>query len=59
MPDDLKKKRPQDAKRISLSQPHEVRYWCKRFNCSESELREAVEAVGDSVALVRAYLAVR
>ena len=59
MPDDLKKKRPQDAKRINLSQPHEVRYWCKRFNCSELELRQAVNAVGDSAALVGAYLADR
>lgn len=59
MPDDLKKKRPHDANRINLSQPHEVRYWCKRFDCSVSELQQAVDAVGDSAALVGAYLADR
>ena len=59
MPDDLKKKRPQDAKRINLGQPHEVRYWCSRFQCSELKLRQAVDAVGDSAARVGDYLAGR
>ena len=56
MPDDLTKTHPQDAKRINLSQPHEVRYWCNRFNCSELELRQPVDAVGDSADRVRDHL---
>lgn len=56
MPDDLTKKRPEDAKRINVNQPHEVEYWCAALGCTEEELEEAVEAVGDSVEAVRGYL---
>lgn len=49
MPDDKTKKIPQDAKRISLTDPDEVRYWCGRFDCTKNDLERAVAAVGDSV----------
>ena len=59
MPDDLKKKRPQDSQRINLHQDHEVRYWCKKFSCTKKELQDAVKRVGDSAADVQRYLSGR
>ena len=56
MPDDLTKKRPQDARRINLDQDHEVRYWRNKFNCTKKELQDAVERVGNSAAKVQRYL---
>ncbi|WP_239469817.1 DUF3606 domain-containing protein [Archangium violaceum] len=31
-------------------------YWCRKFGCTESELREAVREVGTSAAAVEEYL---
>ncbi len=56
MPDDLTKTRPQDSQRINLSQDYEIRYWCKKFRCTEKELRDAVSLVGDSATAVQTYL---
>jgi hypothetical protein len=52
MADDLELRTPQDASRISLSEDWEIRYWTKKFQVSEAELREAVAAVGNSSAAV-------
>jgi hypothetical protein len=43
---------PQDRKLISLQEDYEIRYWCDKFNVSESELRKAVERVGNSAEAV-------
>jgi hypothetical protein len=48
--------RSMDRKLIALSQPHEVRDWCKSLGCSEDELLRAVGAVGRSAVKVREYL---
>ena len=56
MPDDLDKRHPQDGKRINLNQKHEVRDWCRKLDCTEEQLEEAVDAVGDSVAKVKIWL---
>ena len=53
MPDDTKKRSPQDAKRINLNQPYEIRYWCNKFGCTEDELRKVVRKVGDSSKAVK------
>ncbi|NIJ36267.1 hypothetical protein FHR22_000916 [Sphingopyxis panaciterrae] len=45
-----------DRDRISLGEDHEVRDWMATLGVSEDELREAVDAVGNSVDAVRAYL---
>ena len=45
-----------DRKLIALSQPYEVRDWCKSLGCTEAELTAAVQAVGHSAAKVRVYL---
>lgn len=46
---------PLDGKLISLGQPYEVRDWCTRFKCTETELRAAVAAVGNSARAVEVY----
>jgi hypothetical protein len=32
------------------------RYWCRKFGCTESDLREVVREVGTSAAAVEEYL---
>ena len=46
-----------DRKLIAIDQPHEVRSWTESLKCSETQLRDAVKAVGNSADAVRAYLA--
>jgi hypothetical protein len=45
-----------DRKLIALEEPHEVRSWTESLKCSETELRDAVKAVGNSASAVREYL---
>jgi hypothetical protein len=47
---------PLDPGRIDLLNPAEVPYWCKQFEVTEEELREAVAAVGTHAAAVRQEL---
>jgi len=47
---------PQDVSRVVLNNPQAMRYWTTRFDLSVEELTEAVDAVGDDVAAVAAYL---
>lgn len=54
--DDLLIKEPLDGSRINLREPYEVSYWCKKFNCTVTELQNAVHAVGTSATKVQAYL---
>ena len=56
MPDNLKKRHPQDGKRINPNQRHEVRDWCRKFGCTEEELAQAVADVGDSADAVKRRL---
>lgn len=56
MSDDLKKTKPHDASRVNLNEIWEVTYWCKKFNCTKSELINAVKSVGTSVEKVRMFL---
>lgn len=51
------KKTAEDAKLISLEEPHEMQWWKKALNATEAELRAAVHQVGHSVEAVREYLA--
>lgn len=43
---------PRDRGRIDLSDPREVNWWRKKFDCSEEQLREAVAEVGERAAFV-------
>jgi hypothetical protein len=56
MSDDLNKKRPQDASKISLKEEWEVRYWCNELGCTRQQLIDAVTAVGHSTSAVREHL---
>ncbi|RBP41431.1 uncharacterized protein DUF3606 [Roseimicrobium gellanilyticum] len=56
MSDDLTKRRPQDASKISLTEDYEVRDWSKRLGCTPTELRDAVRAVGSGADKVREHL---
>jgi hypothetical protein len=48
-----------DRKLISLSEPHEVRYWTHALGISEERLREVVGKVGHSAKHVRAELGIK
>lgn len=54
--DDLTKRRPQDASRISLTERWEVEYWTHALGVSEAKLREIVKEVGHSAAAVKRKL---
>ena len=56
MPDDKTKTRPQDAQRVNLQEPYELRAWCRKFGCSEEQLKQAVNAVGVMATDVEAWL---
>lgn len=56
---DDKSKTGADRKVISLTEPYEVRNWCKSLGCTEEELRAAVAAVGNGAEAVRTHLAKR
>lgn len=56
MADDKNSTGSPDRDRISLSEDYEVRDWTKSLGVSEDELREAVDAVGNSADKVREYL---
>jgi hypothetical protein len=56
MADDLKKRGKQDRARIGLEEAYEVGYWCRKFGCTEAELRAAVDQVGHMAADVEQQL---
>jgi hypothetical protein len=56
MADDRTQRGPQDSSRINLNEDYEVRYWTNKFNCTEAELRRAVQASGSIAAKVEQFL---
>lgn len=55
MPDNKNRTGSPDSKRIDINTPHEVQYWCGKFDCSKEQLEEAVNEVGTSSAAVERY----
>jgi hypothetical protein len=53
MADNLDNRGPADRSRVNVNETWEVRYWCKEFDCTENQLRAAVEEVGVSADAVR------
>lgn len=45
-----------DRNFIAVGEQHEVQYWTETLDCSERELRSAIEVVGNSAEQVRSYL---
>lgn len=56
MNDDLSNK-PLDATRININEEWELDQRPKKFGVTNEQLKEAVEAIGTSVAAVKKYLA--
>jgi hypothetical protein len=56
MSDDTELRSPEDRSRIGLTEDYERRYWTETLGVSENALRNAVQAVGISVADVREHL---
>ena len=56
VPDEPAKRSPADGTRISLQEGWEVTYWCVKFGCTETQLRDAVASVGVSANRVEEYL---
>jgi Protein of unknown function (DUF3606) len=56
MSDDLSNRGPKDRARVNVNEPWELTYWCKKFNCTEAQLRAAVKAVGPMVTEVQKHL---
>lgn len=56
MADDLKRRGPEDPKKINIHQEWEIEYWARKFGVTRAQLRAAVEAVGVMVSDVRRYL---
>lgn len=45
-----------DARRIALHEPYEVEYWTHKFHITRDQLKQAVNAVGDSSNAVERWL---
>ena len=56
MSDNLRRRQPEDPKKININQSWEVDYWTNALGVSEARLRRAVQAVGVMVSDVRAWL---
>jgi len=51
-----RKRSSADRRLIALSQPHEVRFWSKKFKVTPAKLKAAVKAVGRSAKRVGGYI---
>ena len=47
---------PEDRSRINLSEHYEIDFWTSRFECSEAELRDAVNKLGTCAHVVKSFL---
>ena len=51
--------KPLDPGRVDMLDQFERHYWCNTLRCTEAELEQAVDSVGEHVTAVREYLAAR
>lgn len=56
MADNKKKRGGADRALIALSEPYEVRYWCKKFKVTPARLKAVVKTVGRSARKVEGYI---
>lgn len=56
MSDNKSKTGSPDRDRINLSEDYEVQYWTKELGISEKELRDVIQAVGNTSKGVREHL---
>jgi hypothetical protein len=45
-----------DSSIVQIADGNQVRYWCHSLGCTEAQLRESVQAVGNSPEKVRDFL---
>lgn len=45
-----------DRSKVSMLDESDVAFWCKKLNCSKTQLHAAVKMVGPAVSRVRAHL---
>ena len=56
MSDNKSKTGSPDRDRINLSEDYEVQYWTKELGISEKELRDVIQAVGNTSKAVREHV---
>jgi hypothetical protein len=56
MRDDKPKRGPYANNRVNPHEPNEVKYWSRKFECTDMQLKHAVRAVGTSADAVRGFL---
>lgn len=56
MRDDKPKRGPYATNRVNPHEPNEVKYWSRKFACTDMQLKHAVRAVGTSADAVRSFL---
>ena len=59
MPDNLRRKRPEDPRFVNVNQPWELAYWSKKWGVSQAAILRAVTAVGPLVKNVKRALGIR
>lgn len=52
MSDVLKNREPADRSHVNVNEPAELKYWCRKFGCTEQQLRQAIATVGGSAAKI-------
>ena len=57
MPDNLKRRQPEDPKRINIHETWELDYWSTDLKESKARIIQAVKAVGPMVTDVKVWLA--
>jgi hypothetical protein len=57
MPDNLKRRQPEDPKRINIHEAWELEHWSSSLGVTKTKLTQAVKAVGPMVTDVKAWLA--
>ncbi|MDW5441493.1 DUF3606 domain-containing protein [Polaromonas sp. SM01] len=48
---------PADRQRVNVHEPWEEMYWGEKLGCTAQQLRASVDAVGERVVDIKAYLA--
>ncbi len=51
-----RRRRPDDPNKINVADSEQVRYWCRLFNCTQSDLRAAVKILGPARIDVEKYV---
>ena len=56
MQGERRRRAPDDRTRINVSEYYEIDFWTSRFDCTEAELRDAVNRLGTCTHVIKAFL---